>query len=224
MKADGRESASRQLRRSELMIATIRSLCKHGFLNSTIKTISEESGLSRGLISHYFADKDDLLTSAHQYYLQNVDDFFRHVIVSTRTGHFEKLHNAVMVPFLRDHGYHRMLCHYFSAAWILPGVLEKHRDLWARYRANIQRRIMAAARERGLDIDSRIAAITLTQLADGLWLGWVMEESYTSEDSRYILRQWLCEQFGENPDDYSLTPNVDLYDFPTRAPLPWLND
>lgn len=207
-------------RKIELIVATLKSLRKHGYLNSTINTIADESGLSRGLINHYFDNKDDLLIVAHKYYLQNVDDFFRHVVISTKTGHFGKLLHSVYVPFLRNTGYQRMLIHYMSAAFLLPQVLEMHRTMWARYRANIERRIAAAARERGLVMDTRLAAITLTQLGDGLWLGWVMEESYSQEDCRRILRQWLCDQFNEDPEKYPLTPDFDLETFETDAPLP----
>ena len=205
-------------RRAELLVATIRSLRKHGYLNSTISTISAESGLSRGLISHYFDNKDDLLIEAHKYYLQNVDDFFRHVVSST-DGHFRKLFYAVCVPFMRDLGYEQMLLHYFSAAWVLPDVLEMHRNLWGRYRTNIERRIASAARERGLEMDTRMAAITLTQLADGLWLGSAMENSFTRDECCVILRKWLCDQFGENPEDYPIDPPIDLENFATSAPL-----
>ncbi|MDX8533090.1 TetR/AcrR family transcriptional regulator [Mesorhizobium sp. VK25A] len=208
------------IRKGELIVATLNSIRKHGYLNSTISTIAEESGLSRGLVGHYFGNKDDLLILAHKYYLQNIDDFFRHVVVSTKTGHFGKLMNSVFVPFLRDTGYQRMMIHYLSAAWILPDVLAMHRDLWGRYRANIERRITAVARERGIVLDTRLAAIALTQLGDGLWYGWVMEESYTREDCRTILRQWLCQQFGEDPAKYPLTPDFDLEHYETSAPLP----
>ena len=208
-----------EARKAQLIVATLRSLRKHGYLNSTINTISAESGLSRGLISHYFENKDDLLIYAHRYYLQNVDDFFRHVVLSSE-GHFRKLLYSVCVPFLRVTGYQVMLVHYLSAAWILPDVLAMHRNLWGRYRSNIERRIAAAARERGLQMDTRMAAITLTQLADGLWLGWVMEKAYTREEACIILRKWLCDQFGENPDDYPFPPDIDLENFDTSAPLP----
>lgn len=220
MKRVTKQRQNHELRKTELIVATLTSLCKHGYLNSTINTISEESGLSRGLISHYFENKDDLLIVAHKYYLQNVDDFFRHVVFSTKTGHFGKLYHSVCVPFLRQNDYQRMMVHYFSAAWILPDVLKMHRDLWGRYRANIERRIAAAARERNIVMDTRLAAIALTQLVDGLWLGSVMEEAYTHEDCRRILRQWLCDQFREDPEKYPLTPEFDLENFETSAPLP----
>lgn len=224
MKSSGKRQQRSEARKAQLIIATLKSLRKHGYLNSTISTITEESNLSRGLISHYFASKDELLVVAHKYYLQNVDDFFRHVVTSTNTGNFGKLFYSVCAPFLQETGYERMLIHYFSAAWILPEVLDEHRNLWGRYRANIQRRIGAVARERRLEMDTRMAAITLTQLADGLWLGWVMEGAYTSEECRYILRDWLCSRFGENPEDYPLTPDVDLVNFKTSAPMPAIED
>lgn len=209
-----------EIRKEELIIATLRSIRKHGYVNSTINTIAEESGLSRGLINHYFESKEELLIFATKYYWQNVDDFFRHVVVSTRGGHFEKLLNAVYVSFLRDSGYNKMMVHYYSAACVTPSILEMHRDMWGRYRTSIERRISAVAREKNIALDTRLAAITLTQLVDGLWLGNVMEESYTREDCRKILRQWLCEQFGEDPENYPLTPEFDLNNYETSAPLP----
>ncbi|MFP3648774.1 TetR family transcriptional regulator, partial [Paraburkholderia sp. SIMBA_054] len=56
-----------EIRRQDLILATLNSIVKHGYLNSTINTISEESGFSRGLINHYFDSKEDLLTAAHRY-------------------------------------------------------------------------------------------------------------------------------------------------------------
>jgi TetR/AcrR family transcriptional repressor of bet genes len=209
-----------EIRKEELIIATLRSIRKYGYVNSTINTIAEESGLSRGLINHYFESKDDLLILATRYYWRNVDEFFRHVVSSTRGGHFEKLLHAVYVTFLRDTGYDRMMVHYYSAAYLMPAVLEMHRDMWGRYRTSIERRISAVAREKNIVLNTRLAAITLTQLVDGLWLGVVMEESYSREDCRRILRQWLCEQFGEDPENYPLDPDFDLNNYETSAPLP----
>ena len=202
------------------MIAALNSVSKRGYLNSTINTISVESGLSRGLISHYFENKDDLLTAAHKYYLQNVDDFHRHVVTSIKTGTFARLLYSACVPFLRDTGYQRIVIHYMSAAWILPEVLKMHRDLWRRYRANVERRVTTIARERGIELDVRLTATTLIQLVDGLWLGLMMEEVYTREDCCRIIRKWMCDQFKEDPDNFPLIPDFDLENFETSAPLP----
>lgn len=220
MKRIPKQRQGSEARKTQLILATLNSICKHGFLNSTINTISEESGLSRGLISHYFENKEDLLIYAHKYYLQNIDDFHRHVIRSVGTGHFAKLLYSACVPFLRDTGYQRVVIHYMSAAWIVPDVLQRHRDLWRRYRANVERRVATIARERGLDIDVKMTATTLIQLVDGLWLGLTMEEVYSGEDCCRIIRKWLCDQFGEDPEAYPLKPDFDLENFQTTAPLP----
>ncbi len=51
-------------------------------------------------------------------------------------------------------------------------MLQLHRELWGQFRGWIEVLIKKIARERGLDINAQIAAITFTQLIDGReWLG-----------------------------------------------------
>lgn len=209
-----------EMRRKELIVATLSSLCRHGYLNSTINTISEETGMSRGIISHYFASKDDLLASAHRYFLQNSDDFYRHLSVNAGEGNFQRLYLSAAGPFLRDLGYNEILIHYMSASSMVPGIRAHHRELWGKYRAYVGRRLAAVAQEKGISIDVRLQAFALTQLSDGLWLGMTLEEGYTNEDCLVILRRHLCDVFGENPEDHPLRPSFDLENFPTTAPLP----
>ena len=208
-----------ELRKQELIIATLNSLCRHGYLNSTINTISDESGLSRGLISHYFSSKDDLLAAAHRYYLQNADDFYRH-LSNNSTSEFQRLYFAVAGPFLRDLGYNEMLIHYMSAGSMVPKIRDHHRELWGKFRAYVARRMASVAQEKGMTIEVRRQAFALTQFSDGLWLGLTLEEGYTAEDCLVILREHLCELFGENPENHALVPDFDLETYPTTAPLP----
>lgn len=51
-------------RREELTRAVTRVIVRDGLESSTIRSIARESGYSQGSLAHYFADKDDLLTSA----------------------------------------------------------------------------------------------------------------------------------------------------------------
>lgn len=219
MRTVTRETRISEQRKRELIVGTLNSICKHGYLNSTINTISEESGLSRGLINHYFVSKDDLITAAHRYYLQNADDFYRHM-ANTIEDRFDRLFYAACGPFLRNLGYEELLIHYMSAAWMVPDIRALHQELWGKYRAYIGRRLAAVAHEKGMEIDIRMSAITLTQLSDGLWVGKVMEEAFTSDECCTIIRKWLCDLFDENPDDHPLRPDIDLENIETSAPLP----
>ena len=47
--------------REEIMRATYRALCRHGFANLTMQDIADEMGKSRTLLHYHFDTKDDLL-------------------------------------------------------------------------------------------------------------------------------------------------------------------
>jgi AcrR family transcriptional regulator len=51
-------------RRSELLAAVWRVIERDGIEASTIRAIAREAGFSAGTLSHYFADKEDILSSA----------------------------------------------------------------------------------------------------------------------------------------------------------------
>src|SRR3546814_5448651 len=51
------------LRRRQLIAATITSIHEQGFANATISRISKNAGLSGGIVAHYFDDKAGLLAA-----------------------------------------------------------------------------------------------------------------------------------------------------------------
>lgn len=203
-----------ETRRRELIIATLESIRKHGYLNSTINTISAESGLSRGLISHYFKNKDDLLQYAFRFLTQASDELFRHVVRSAAKNQFEKLLYGAMVPFLGNRPYREIWLHFWSASRFQPELAEVHQTLWKTYREGVRRRIASYAQERGLEIDDKTTALMYTQLIDGLWLGLILEDAYDELTCRRILRDWLCSVFKEDPSKYPDTPPIDLSTLP----------
>ncbi len=208
-----------ETRRRELIVATLESIRKHGYINSTINTISAESGLSRGLISHYFKNKDDLLLYAFRFLTERLDEYFRYVVHSAAHNQFEKLLYGAMVPFTGDRPYREVWLHFWSASRLQPEVAEVHRELWATYRKGVRRRIASLAKERGLEIDDNATALMYTQLIDGLWLGLVLENTYDDLTCRRILRDWICGVFKEDPRKYPDTPPIDLSAIPVQGML-----
>ncbi len=72
-------------------------------------------------------------------------------------------------------------------------MLQLHRELWGQFRGLIEVLIKKTARERGLDINAQIAAITFTQLIDGReWLGGAGQfnviDEYMSDEDRDALK------------------------------------
>ena len=73
-----------------------------------------------------------------------------------------------------------------------------HLKVWRAYRKSISSLLESAARERGIALDPRIAGWTFAQLVDGLWLGWVMDETaYTPDEAKNIIRDWVLNTLGE---------------------------
>lgn len=60
MGADGDEAADS---RREIMTATYRALCEHGFANLTMQHIADEMGKSRSLLHYHYDTKEELLES-----------------------------------------------------------------------------------------------------------------------------------------------------------------
>lgn len=58
-----------KIRRQELIDATLKVIEEHGFQATTIGKISEASGLSVGIVSHYFGGKQGLLEATMRYLL-----------------------------------------------------------------------------------------------------------------------------------------------------------
>jgi TetR/AcrR family transcriptional repressor of bet genes len=208
-----------ETRRRELSIATLESIRKHGYMNSTINTISAESGLSRGLISHYFKNKDDLVLFAFRYLTEMLEDFHREVVRSWGTSHFEKLLGAALATFLKQEPYREVWLHFWSASLIQQEFNEVRRAQYKRFRASIERRLTAVAEERGQEINIENTALMFTQLVDGLWVGLVLEDVYDDERCRIILRDWLCELFNEDPAKYPTDPPFDLTELRSQLAL-----
>jgi AcrR family transcriptional regulator len=51
-------------RRDEILAATWRVIARDGIRGATIRAIAREANCSRGILGHYFADKEDILGSA----------------------------------------------------------------------------------------------------------------------------------------------------------------
>ena len=51
----------KEKRRSQLILATIRSIARHGLSDTTVSTVSSEAGLSQGIINLHFQSKEKLL-------------------------------------------------------------------------------------------------------------------------------------------------------------------
>jgi len=187
-------------RRQDLIQGTIKSIAALGYNNSTVQTICEAAGLSRGLIGHYFKGKDDLLIEAFRHHCAQADEEMRQAIRAVGEDPLQRLLAATSVTFGswadRENA---LVWHAFCgvAPWNAE-MRELHNRLYRRYRIWIERMMVQAASERGLKIDTKRTALTYVQMVDGFWMGWIMDqEAYSIGEATKIVSAWLLDLFGE---------------------------
>ena len=190
-------------RRMDLIFGTMKSIAALGYSNSTVQTICDAAGLSRGLISHYFKGKDDLLLEAFRHLVAEADEDTRQAVRAVGEDPMQRLLAATDVAFKRARESRQnsmvWLACWGAAPWN-PQMLELYHKLWRRYRIWVRRMIEQAAAQRGLDIDADRAALTYTQLVDGFWIGWLMDkDAYSPDEAASIIRDWVLDLFGERP-------------------------
>jgi len=189
-------------RRQDLIRGTIRSIARLGYAKSTVQTICEAAGLSRGLIGHYFKGKDELLLEAFRSLVVEADEQTRRAVRAAGDDPLDQLLAATAVSFGRaeDREQQTVWLAFWGVARWKPEMQRLNHHLYARYRRWVQRRLERAAAQRGLEIDTRRAALTYAQMIDGFALGLIMDkDAYTPTEASAIVCDWLRELFGESP-------------------------
>lgn len=65
--AAGRRAENREVRRQQLISATIKCISKRGLTGVTMGDVAKEAGLSQGIVNLHFKSKDNLLSQTLQY-------------------------------------------------------------------------------------------------------------------------------------------------------------
>lgn len=187
-------------RRQDLVQGTIRSIAALGYANSTVQTICEAANVSRGLIGHYFDGKDALLLEAFRHLCDRQDAEMRDAIRAAGDDALDRLLTATEVSFQSAASRENALVWLALcgvAPWT-PRITGLYHTLYRRYRGWIEHMMVRAARDRGLTLNARHAALTYVQMVDGFWIGWLMDhEAYSLEEATEIVSAWLRATFGE---------------------------
>jgi TetR/AcrR family transcriptional repressor of bet genes len=188
-------------RRQDLIQGTIKSIATLGYHNSTVQTICEAAGLSRGLIGHYFKGKEDLLLEAFRNQTAEADEDTRQAIRAVGEDPLQRLLAATSVTFTRSDTSPGEALVWLAFCGVAPwnaNMLELHHKLYRKYRSWIQRMMEQAAAERNLQIDAKRAALTYAQMIDGFWIGWIIDkDAYTPAEANEIVCDWVLDLFGE---------------------------
>ena len=182
----------REDRRELLIEAGLACLAKGGIPGFTIERICAEAKVSRGLITHHFGTKDNLLAAMYETMIGRLL-----ALVEGTSGGMDAIIDAVF----KDSGKQRKNLRIWLALWgeiaNTPALLKAHRKQYARYRAAVESALTDLARRRGTHPDIRMAAIMFISLVDGLWLEWSIDPRQISiAEARAACWRLLEPMFG----------------------------
>lgn len=181
----------RDLRRSELIDATIVAIAEAGMTEITLATIAAQAGVSPALVNHYFDGKDDLLEAAMRRLAHDLGRaFLAHL--PPNPGPMDRLHAVIDSCLLADNfrpGSMVTWLHFWAEVHHQPRFKRLHRVIARRFRSNVAvalRELIPAAKVEEL-------VTIVTALVDGFWLRYVIDgpEVVPPETGRRICRELL---------------------------------
>src|SRR5665213_1156680 len=156
------------LRRRQLIEATIDTMAAEGFAATTLALIGQKAGVSPGLIAHYFADKDGLLEATLRSLAARLARGLSSRLRAARTPR-ERV-QAVIEATLAPEEFDARTCSVWLAFWgqVLHSVrLKRVQNIYqGRLLSNLRhglKQIIPAGEADSL-------ALAIAAMIDGLWL------------------------------------------------------
>jgi betaine-aldehyde dehydrogenase len=156
------------IRRQQLIDATIDTLAEEGFVATTLAEIGSRARVSPGLIAHYFSDKDGLLEAT----LRNLATRLGRG-VSQRLGVARSPRErvqAVIDATLAPEEFEPRTCSVWLAFWGQVIHSERLRRVQRIYQRRMLSNLTHALRRLVPDSEAERIAIGLAAMIDGLWL------------------------------------------------------
>jgi len=185
--------ASKETRRQQLIEATIDSLAKRGYSETTMADVADGAGLSRGIVNFHFESKEKLLVATLQYMADEYSAHWRAALQKAGDDPARQLGTLVAADFDRSICNKRKLaawCAFWGEAKSRPTyqALCGARD--AAYQNVFIELCRRLKQDGGYDFEPVATALGLSAMLEGLWLRLMMG---TEEVTRETAHQAACE-------------------------------
>lgn len=175
-----RETADQ--RQMALIKSTLRLIANGGPEAATVRTISEDAGVTQGLIRHYFSSKEELFLAAYEHHMTETTSALTTTDHPSATAHLIAFIIAALTPPVVDAQAVSIWAGFIHMVKRDPAMHAIHEKTYYHFRDELQALIAAAWTEAGYEkteTDQRKAAIACNALLDGLWLeGGALPDSF----------------------------------------------
>ncbi|WP_210880372.1 TetR/AcrR family transcriptional regulator [Roseovarius autotrophicus] len=196
-------TAPPETRRQQLIEATITSISKHGISGTTLTKVTQEAGLSLGLVNFHFESKDALLAETLQHLAKEHRNLWTSKVWRPDIDAAAKLQTIV------DAQFHPMVCNRRKlSVWFAFFGETRHRKSYLQTSGavDMERQMMTAQlcseiiAQRGYrDVSAPDISCTLEGIFDGLWLNILMyPRLFNRQAAREQVRSYLALCFPED--------------------------
>ena len=198
--SDTPRSMPKQARRKQLIEATIKCIAEKGLSGTTMADVTQQAGLSMGIVNLHFETKEKLLIETLRFiskeYTSGLTKIFNNEKLSTE----EKITSHVSFDFSRKITDRNKLAVWF-AFWgetkSRPTYLSICADYINEIATNLTK-LFAELKDEGnyTSIDPELVCVCYTALSDGLWLDLlVTPRGLKSDQAQRVAMHYLGTQF-----------------------------
>lgn len=198
-------TASKEVRRQQLIDATIESIAKYGIAGTTMTTVTGYAGLSLGIVNFHFQNKENLFAET-----------LRHLAEEHRETWRKRVQSPDMTPAAKllaiaDAHFHPSICNRKNlSVWFgfygETGYRAAYREMVSeidteRWETSIEmlEQIIDEGGYEGLDAEQ--IATMLEGLYDGFWLNiLIYPGDFSREEAKQRLRQYLAQTLPDHFD------------------------
>lgn len=184
-------------RKQSLIEATLSCFAAGGPENLSIRAICAEAGVSVGLINHHYKNKDDLIADTYEKvardHMAAIWDRVEAVPAERPRARLSAYFAASFSPDILDPDLLMIWIYFWRRTGQSEAVRRTHDETHRETLARLARLIAAARKsdDGRADLDTRLAAIGLAALMDGLWLEWSLDpNNFTPADAVRLCEHW----------------------------------
>ncbi|MEI9415498.1 transcriptional regulator BetI [Mesorhizobium sp. Cs1321R2N1] len=191
--------AAKEVRQLQLIEATIDSLAKRGYSETTMADVADGAGLSRGIVNFHFESKEKLLIATLQHMYDEYSAHWRNALHKAGDDPADQLQALVAADFDRSICNKRKLaawCAFWGEAKSRPTyqALSSARD--AVYQNIFIDLCTALKQNGGYAYEPQVMALALSAMLEGLWLRLMMgTEDTTRETALQAANEFLSAAF-----------------------------
>lgn len=190
--------APKEARRQQLIEATIDSLAKRGYAETTMADIADGAGLSRGIVNFHFESKEKLLIATLQSLADEYVGHWEVALAKAGPGAAERLWAVVAADFDR-----RVCTRRKIAAWCAFWGEAKSRPTYKalcgardeRYQRVVEGLVAELKAEGGYGYVPLPMALALCAMLEGLWIRLMMGEGLRREEAQAAAVAGLVASF-----------------------------